>query len=52
LCIAHQVGEFRFDRQSEEGVALHSSMPNGAASVCLPREGSTQHGHSGDQRRS
>ena len=27
LCIAHQVGEFRFDRQSGEGVALQSSMP-------------------------
>jgi hypothetical protein len=52
LCIAHQVGEFRFDRQSGEGVALQSSMPKGAASVCLPREGSTQHGHSGDLRRS
>jgi hypothetical protein len=39
LCIAHQVGEFRFDRQSGEGVELQSSMPKGAASVCLPREG-------------
>jgi hypothetical protein len=27
LCIAHQVGEFRFDRRSGEGFALQSSMP-------------------------
>jgi hypothetical protein len=52
LCIAHQVGEFRFDRRSGEGVALQSSVPRGAASVCLPHEGSTQRGHSGDLRRS
>jgi hypothetical protein len=52
LCIAHQVGEFLFDRQSGEGFALQSSMPRGAASVCLPREGSMQRGHSGDLRRS
>jgi len=27
LCIAHQVGEFRFDRRPGEGVALQSSVP-------------------------
>ena len=26
LCIAHQVGEFRFDRRPGEGVELQSSM--------------------------
>jgi hypothetical protein len=27
LCMAHQVGEFRFDRRSGEGAARQSSMP-------------------------
>jgi hypothetical protein len=47
LCIAQQVGESSFARQSGEGVALQSSMPNGAAPA-YP----FAHGHSGDLRRS
>jgi hypothetical protein len=49
LCIAHQVGELRFDRRSGEGFALQSSMPR-ARRVRACR--SMQRGHSGDLRRS
>jgi hypothetical protein len=52
LCIAHQVGEFRFDRRSGEGFALQSSMPWAWRVYVCRAKGSTQHAHSGDLRRS
>jgi hypothetical protein len=49
VSIVHQVGEYLFDRQSGEGVALQSSMPR-VRRVRACR--SMQRGHSGDLRRS
>ena len=39
LCIAQQVSESSFAKQSGEGVALQSSMPNSAAPVYVFRAG-------------